>query len=597
MNERLIAELVRLLGEGSVVTDPSALAAAGEDFVAVRGRPGALVRPRRAEQVAATLAFASERGLPVVPRAAGTNLCGGFRPSPDAVVLDLTAMDRVLEIDAERRLAVVEPGVINAVLQERLAPLGLCFSPDPASRPISTIGGNIAENAGGPGCIKYGVTFHHVAALEVALPGGSVLTVTDEDDVDLLGLLIGSEGILGIVTRATLRLRSTEQRAWTALAAYRRVEDAARTVSAVIAAGILPSALELADRRQVELIEDIRPSGYPRDAETVLFAEVDGTHEEVAADAPALEEVLRRFDPEVRIASAAEERRALWAGRLDAGHALRASGKAFYVCDVTVPRQRIPEVIARAREIAARRSLDCPILAHAGDGNVHPVILYTPDERAAMEAGADEMVEAALDLGGTLTGEHGIGSDKIRHMPRRFTPAEIATFRGIKRAFDPGGILNPGILLPPPSTREPALPIFERAVRGAIEGRPAEAAGGAGSESGIAVDSENLTVEAGAAASCAEAVAALAAAGMRCPALERDGTVGALVAEHGNREPARGALLAVEATLPDGERARFGSAAVKDVAGLDARRLVAGGRGAFGRVERAILRAIPARRL
>jgi glycolate oxidase len=593
VNERLSADLARALGAGAVVADPASVEASGADFVTQRGHPAALVRPSSPEQVLALLALAAERGIPVAPRAAGTNLCGGFVPGPDSVVVDLTAMDRILEVDADGGFAVVEPGVLNGALQERLAPAGLCFSPDPASRPISTIGGNVACNAGGPGCIKYGVTFHHVAGLDVALSGGTSLRVSEDDPVDLLGVLVGSEGILGIVTRATLRLRRLPLAGWTALAAFDRIEDAALMVSAIIAAGILPAALELADRRQIELIESFRPSGYPRDAEAVLIAEVDGTPEEVAAQAPALEEVLRHFDPAVRIASSAAERRALWAGRLDAAHALRASGKAFYVCDVTVPRQAIPELIARARSSAARHALDCPILAHAGDGNVHPVILYAPQEMRAMAAGADEIVEAALDLGGTITGEHGVGADKIRHMRRRFGAAEIAAFRAVKRAFDPAGILNPRVLLPPPAPDEPPLPVFESAVRGAIAGRALPPEAGAGTQDGIVVDPENLTVEVGDSVACEEVVAALARAGLSCPAVERGGTIGEGVAVSGNRGGLRRSLLAVECSLPDGSGVRFGSAAVKDVAGLDLKRLAAGGRGAFGRIERATLRVLP----
>ena len=308
LQRALVADLRRLVGADAVSIDPDAVTAAGADFMGQRGVFGAVVRPTAAEQVAALLGFAGDRGVPVAPRAAGTNLCGGFVAAPDAIALDMSSMSRVLEVDVEARRAQVEPGVINGDLQAELAPLGLCFSPDPASAPISTIGGNIAENAGGPACIKYGVTFHHVASVEVALTDGRILTLSEDDPHDLLGLVIGSEGVLGVVTRASLRLRPVAAVRWTALAAFDRVEAAASAASAVIAAGILPAALEFCDQRQVELCEAIQPAGYPLDAAALLFAELDGSAAEVAADAPELEAVLRRFDPEIRVASTPEER-------------------------------------------------------------------------------------------------------------------------------------------------------------------------------------------------------------------------------------------------------------------------------------------------
>lgn len=596
MDAALIADLRRLVGGAAVLTDAEAVTAAGTDFVGPRGAFGAVLRPGSAAQVAAVLDFAAVRGLAVAPRAAGTNLCGGFVPGPESLALDMSAMSRLLEVDVEARRAVVEPGLLNGDLQAALAPHGLCFSPDPASAPISTVGGNIAENAGGPGCLKYGVTFHHVAAVDVALTDGRVLTLGDGDAADLLGVVIGSEGTLGVITRAILRLRPVATDRWTALAAFDTVEAAAAAASAVIAAGIVPSALEFCDARQVELCEAIRPSGYPREAAAILFAEVDGSAEEVAADALAMEAALRRFDPEIRVAATPAERTALWAGRLAAAHAYRATGKRFFICDVSVPRQRFPAMISRARTIAANLGLDLATVAHAGDGNVHPVLLYGDEEEAGMRQGAVEMGEAALELGGTLTGEHGIGADKRDQMRQRFNAAEVAAFRAIKAAFDPAGVLNPGVLLPPRAPDEPPLRAFGAAVRAVVSGgrqRGRDDHSGAGGA--VEVDAENLTVTAGAAADCAAVTAALGAAGLRCRAVEVEGTVGELVAELGNREPARGALLAVAATLLDGEQVQFGSAAVKDVAGLDAKRLLAGGRGGFGRLERVTFRATPER--
>jgi glycolate oxidase len=592
----LVADLRRLVGAAGVATDHPSRVAAGTDHITSRGVPGAVVRPASAEQVVAVVAFAAQHGIGLFPRGAGTNLTAGIVPTEDSVVLDLAGMDRILEIDTAARVAIVEPGVINADVKAAVAGAGLTYSPDPASSPISTIGGNIAENAGGPACIKHGVTFHHVIALDVALTDGRLVTLHTDDAVDLLGLLIGSEGTLGVATRAVLNLIELPAAHWTALAAFDRVEDAAETVTEIIAAGILPAALELCDQPAMKVLEAHLPSGYPTSKDAVLFVELAGDADAVARDRPGLEQILRRWDPGLRTAVGEAERTALWAGRLAAGHAMKATGKLFYVCDATVPRQRMPEMIARGREIATRHGLHVITVSHAGDGNVHPVAFYDPDELPTVVAMASEIAEAALDLGGTLTGEHGIGTAKLGQMQRHFRPVELAAFRAVKRTFDPAGVLSPGVMLPPPSPGEPDLPRFAAALAAALAGTtPAAATAEPGDDGAVTVDPENMTVTAGAAVSCRAAAAAAAAHGLACPALERDGLVGELIEGHGNRQPVRGVLLGVDAVLPDGAHARFGSAAIKDVAGLDAKRLVAGGRGAFGRVQRATLRATPRR--
>jgi glycolate oxidase len=261
-------DLRRLIGSDAVLTDEAARVLAGTDFITQRGVPAAVARPTSVDQVAALLSYAAEHGVRIIPRGAATNLCAAIAPGDDSLVLDLASMNQIVEIDADRRRAVVEPGVINADLKAAAAPAGLVYAPDPASTPISTIGGNIAENAGGPGCIKYGVTFHHVLALDVALADGRLVTFSDDDKVDLLGVMIGSEGILGVVTRTVLNLMPIPAARWTALASFDRVADAALTVSEIIAAGILPAALELCDKRSVEIMEarPCRPCRGPCDA-------------------------------------------------------------------------------------------------------------------------------------------------------------------------------------------------------------------------------------------------------------------------------------------------------------------------------------------
>ena len=596
--DALGSDLRRLIGDDAVLTDEAARVLAGTDFVAQRGVPAAVARPTSSEQIVALLCYASEHGIAIVPRGAATNLSAAIAPSDDSLVLDLASMNRIVEIDAQARRAVVEPGVINADLKAAAAPAGLVYAPDPASTPISTIGGNIAENAGGPGCIKYGVTFHHVLAVDVALTDGRMLTFSDGDEVDLLGVTVGSEGILGVVTRAVLNLMPIPAARWTALASFDRVEDAARTVSEIIAAGILPAALEMCDKRLVGVMEAYLPSGYPTDKEAILIVELDGEPDDVARQTPALEKILRRWDPALRTADDEQQRAALWAGRLAAAFALRATGKVFYVCDATVPRQHMPEMIVRSRHIAAGHGLEVFTAAHAGDGNLHPTVAYEPDQLATVEAVAEEIADAALELGGTLTGEHGVGTAKRAQMRRVFSPIELAAFRAIKRAFDPDGLLNPGVMLPPPEPDEPDLQDFGDAVTTALAGRPRALPSPVPHtphDTAIDVDAENMTVAAGGAALCRDVAAAARAAGLSCPAMETDGVVADVIEVAGHRQPARGALLGVEAMLPGGHHARFGSAAMKDVAGLDAKRLIAGGRGAFGRVQRVTLRAVPRR--
>jgi glycolate oxidase len=592
----LEADLRRLVGSDAVFTEEADRVAAGTDFVTQRGVPAAVARPTSSDQVAALLGYAMDHGVKIVPRGAATNLSAAIAPGDDALVLDLARMNRILDMDVAARRAVVEPGVVNADIKAAAAPHGLVYAPDPASAPISTIGGNVAENAGGPACIKYGVTFHHVVALDVALAGGRVATFRDDDEVDLLGVMIGSEGLLGVVTRAVLNLTPIPAVRWTALVSFDRVEEAAQTVSEIIAAGILPAALELCDKRAIEVMEAYLPSGYPMDKAAMLIVELDGEPDDVACDTPVLEKILRRRDHAVRTAADEQERATLWAGRLATGFALRKVGKAFYICDSTVPRQWVPEMMARSAQIATSFGLDAMIVGHAGDGNLHPVLFYEPGQLVTVESAAEEIADAALDLGGTLTGEHGIGTAKRELMCRVFSPVELAAFRAIKRVFDPDGLLNPGVMLPAPQGPEPGLDEFCDALASALAGRqaasppPRQPCG-----TDIFIDAENLSLMAGGAALCRDVAAAARTAGLFCTTMECDGIVADVIEDAGHRQPARRALLGVEVMLPGGHHAKFGSAAVKDVAGLDAKRLIAGGNGAFGRLTRVTLRAVPQR--
>lgn len=599
----LVADLRGVLPAGAVVTEAGELPAYGQDFWTLRGVPGAVVRVTNAEMVVETLRFAARHGVPVVPRAAGTNVSAGFLPTPERIMLDLRPMNRVVDIDPERREATVEPGLINGELQKALAPHGLYYSPDPASAAFSSIGGNIAENAGGPHCLKYGVTVHHVNGVECALIGGESLRLAAGDaGPDLLGVVIGSEGTLGIVTGATLNVLPLPAVTRTLLAIFDDADAAARAVSAIIAAGVVPAALEYCDNTAIVLFERYERTGYPADAAAVLLIDIDGDADEVARDLAATEAILRRGAREVRRADDAATSAALWRGRRQGAQALLASGMGYFICDTTVPRERIPEMQRRVAAIAERRGLLIPTLGHAGDGNIHPIVLYDradPAGQAAMIAAEREVAAAALELGGTITGEHGVGSEKLGDMAEYFGRAELAAMRAVKGAFDPEGLLNPGVLLPPPVAGEPELPQFAAVVRRALDtrrdGGGVVTAGAllevvSGEGEAFELDGANLTVTIGAATRLDALHARLAARGYRVGLPGGEATVGEMVGGGEHRAEVRAALLAVTAALPDGPVATFGSKAIKDVAGYDLKRLFIGSGVVFGSVGAVTLR-------
>ena len=525
-------------------------------------------------------------------------------------MLDLRAMSRVLEIDPERLSAVVEPGLLNGALQTELAPYGLCFSPDPASAPLSSIGGNIAENSGGPHCLKYGVTVHHVAGVECVLASGDLVSLNAEDrGTDLLGVLIGSEGTLGVVTRARLRLRPLPARTSTLMAVFAEMEAAINAVSEILDSGIIPAALEFMDHTSVVVAETLAPTGYPLDAGAILLIDLDGAVDDVASDLDAVERLLRPRAREVRRADDPQARATIWRGRLQIGQAFITSGQAFYIGDTTVPRERIPQMQRALRVIAERHQLEITTNGHAGDGNIHPIILYDADDPRQVEAtriAAHEMTAMALEFGGTLTGEHGVGSEKIPLMRQRFTAAEIAAMRVVKDAFDPDGTLNPGVLLPDPMPDEPELSRFEQAIIAVVAARRAgeatEPRAIASAKSppphtarpSIAIDRENLTVTANAGISLAALRDDLASHGFRCALFDGangdlNQSIRAALSDNERRAGARASLLAVNVTLPEGLPARFGSNAVKDVAGYDLKRLFVGSGNAFGMVDEVTL--------
>ncbi len=591
---------------GEIITDAAVVTDRGHDFWGVGGTADLLLRPHSRDEIAAIMRIAAEYGVAIVPRGGASNCAGGMMPAHGRVLLDLSGLNQILDVDVEGRRARVEPGVINSDLQDRLAPHGLCFSPDPVSAHLATVGGNIIENAGGPHALKYGVTYNHVLAAEVVLPDGSVVTLSAEDDgPDLLGLIIGSEGTLGIVTEATVALRPVAEVTHSLMGAFATARQAADTIAAVIATGVVPAAVEWLDRAGIAGLQQFYDTGYPLDADSIVLIDVDGTAEEVARDQAIVERVLREHAIEVRIAESDDDRAALWYGRLHAPDSVVASGKGFFIGDVTVPRDRIPEMQEAIQATAARHSdglLFIAVCGHAGDGDLHPTTFYDKDNPlapSALAAANNEIIAAALDLGGTITGEHGVGTEKIPFMNQRFTPVEISAQRSIKRAFDPAGLLNPGVMLPEPSAHEPATEMFGAAVRDALTGSftpDPHCALTAGGDTDIAVNLGNLSLVVGAETTLDRLTAYLDEHGVTCAAVPASGggrSIGELVATATGDEriAVRHALLGADVLLVDGQTpARFGAETMKDVAGYDTKRLYIGANGAFGPLARLIFK-------
>jgi glycolate oxidase len=583
---------------GDVTTDVTVLDERGRDFWGVGGTADLMVRPRGHEDVAAILRLASEHHVAVVPRGGASNCSGGMMPAAGCVLLDLSGLDQILHVDVENRRARVEPGVVNADLQAALAPHGLCFSPDPVSAHLATVGGNIIENAGGPHALKYGVTYNHVLSVNVALLDGTIITLrADDEGPDLLGVLIGSEGTLGIVTEATVALRPVAEVTHSLMGAFSSARQAADTIAAIIATGVVPAAVEWLDRAGIAGLQQFYDTGYPLDADSIVLIDIDGAEAEVVRDQMVVERVLRERATEVRIAQDEKDRAALWFGRLNAPNSVVQSGKGFFIGDVTVPRDRIPEMQKAIQATAVRHSdglLFIAVCGHAGDGDLHPTTFYDKDNPLAassLEAANSEIIEAALGLGGTITGEHGVGTEKIQFMSKRFTPVEIAAQRSIKKAFDPSGLLNPGVMLPGHSTDEPDTTAFGAAVRDALAGsgrREARAPLTAGGNTEITVNLGNLSMMVGADATLETINRYLDEHGVACaavPSAGGDRTIGSVVATAtgAERNHIRHALLGADVTLVDGGApARFGAETMKDVAGYDTKRLYISAHGAFG---------------
>jgi len=423
---------------------------------AYRQLPMIVVLPADEQEVQAILTVCHELEVPVVARGAGTGLSGGALPHEQGVVLSLARFNRILNIDPLARIARVQPGVRNLAVSEAAAAYGLYYAPDPSSQIACTIGGNVAENSGGVHCLKYGLTVHNVLRVRGFTMAGELVEFgaesLDTPGLDLLALVIGSEGMLAVTTEVSLKLLPRPDSARCVMASFPDVEHAGEAVAAVIAAGIIPAALEMMDRPAVRAVEEFVHAGYDTEAAAILLCESDGTAAEVQAEIERIEEVLRRCGASaLRVSSSEEERLRFWAGRKAAFPAVGRISPDYYCMDGTIPRKRLGEVLAFIGAMERKYGLRCPNVFHAGDGNLHPLILFDaniPDELDRTERFAAEVLEKCIAVGGTITGEHGVGIEKINQMCQQFTAAELAWFRTIKRAFDPRELLNPGKNIP-----------------------------------------------------------------------------------------------------------------------------------------------------
>lgn len=453
----LIARLKAVLPADGLLTTPEAMAVYECDgLAAYRGLPGLVALPRTAEEVRGVLAICHGLNVPVVARGAGTGLSGGALPFPGCVLLSLSRLNRILNLDPDERLATVQPGVFNLAISDAARPHGLFYAPDPSSQVACSIGGNVAENAGGVHCLKYGLTVHNIAALEVMTMDGQRLRIggqsLDAPGFDLMALMTGSEGLLGVVTEVTVRLLPLPVHARALLAAFDNVRHGGEAVAAIIGAGIIPAGLEMMDHLALVAAETYAHAGYPTSAQAILLAELDGSQADVAAELERVAEICRATGAsEVRLARDEAERLRFWAGRKGAFPAMGRIAPDYYCIDGTIPRRRLPDVLEEIAALSAAHGLPVANVFHAGDGNLHPLILYDAHrsgevERAETLGGA--ILELCVAVGGTITGEHGVGREKINQMCAQFTPEEIEAFADIKAAFDDKGLLNPGKAVP-----------------------------------------------------------------------------------------------------------------------------------------------------
>jgi D-lactate dehydrogenase (cytochrome) len=636
-----LQELKTLLDRDQVVTGATELIPYERDASIESGHPDALVLVRNTQDVAHVIRWAQKYGVPLVARGAGTSISGGAVPERGGVVVEFSAMKQVLDLDEAGRSVVVQPGVVNLVLDDLARGHGLYYPPDPASGRSSTLGGNLAENAGGPHCFKYGVTTNYVTGLQVVLSDGRAIRLggraLDYPEYDLLGLLVGSEGTLGVITEATARLVRNPPAIKTALVSFDSVEQASEAVSAIIRRGLVPATMEMMDRKIMGIVEDFAHAGLPVKDAAALIIETDGYAESVM---PQLEEIAAILGEhggrDLRVAQSAEERERLWFGRKSAAGAVARLAPAYYTVDTTVPRSKLGQALVAANRLYEDNDLLAGYVFHAGDGNLHPLVLIPdPDDPELMQRVIEtgrELGRLSVEMGGSLTGEHGIGIEKREFMPLMFSPDELAVMGELKELFDPHNILNPGKIFPstmPPAQAEPVPPAASaepayvpqsaaeaaaalRAWRakgqrvrlsgGEPQPAPAEAVLSTRRLRGVsAYAPDDLYVTVGAGTPLDELQAELARDDMWVPLVspQKGRSVGSLIATNSNAPlrmrygGVRDLTLAMGVVMPDGRCIRAGRPVVKDVAGYDVQKLFIGSYGTLGLIVDATLKLFP----
>lgn len=610
-----VADRLRgIVGQAGFLEDADRLLVYESDgLTQYRVSPSAVVLPRSAQEVSAVLRILDEARIPVVPRGAGTGLSGGALATQGGVIVGTARMNRILEVDAVNRRARVEPGVVNAFLTRATLPHGLIYAPDPSSQSACTLGGNVAENSGGPHCLKYGVTSRYVTALTVALPTGELVRLGGpeaEGELDLTGLFVGSEGCFGLAVEIEVALVPAPEGVRTLLGIFASMESAGEAVTGIMARGLLPAALEIVDQATIRAVEaSVFAAGFPTDAGAALVVEFDGVEAGLDAELDAAADECRAAGArEIRLASSSSERDALWRGRKKAFGAMGRIAPDLLVQDATVPRSRLPAVLARISEIGRRHDLTVANVFHAGDGNLHPNLLFDrrdPDQLARVEAASSEIMAACIEAGGTITGEHGVGIDKRRYLPLVCSPPVLRAMGEVRRVFDPGGRCNPGKVLPD-GWGPPAPPILPGAVDapGRV-GEPPRLSNDAlppGASRVLEYEPADLVIRMDAGATLADLAREAARAGQWLPfdppggdtltladaiALGRSGPLSAGFGRI--RDHVLGLTLLTHA----GEFLRLGGRVVKNVAGFDLVRLVVGSGDRLGRLVDVTLRLFP----
>ncbi len=645
--------LQNLLSPGLVITNPIELMTYEQDASLDRGVPDAVVLPRTTADVVKIVGWAQRTGVPLIARGAGTGLSGGAVAEHGGVIVGFSRMNRLLEFDEAGRSIVAEPGLVNLVLDELAKSKGLYFPPDPASGRTATLGGNIAENAGGPHCFKYGVTTNYITGLEVVLADGQVVHLggraLDYPEFDLVGLLTGSEGTLGLITQASARLLRNTLAVKTMMASFDSVEAAGRAVSAVIARGLVPATMEMMDQKIMRIIEDFAHAGLPVEAGAALIIEADGYPESVGPQIEEIAAILQAHEARsMRIAQSAEERDKIWYGRKSAAGAMARLAPAYYLVDGTVPRSKLAETLAAVNQLCEAEGLRVGYVFHAGDGNLHPFILIPdPKDKALLERVmrvGQAFMQFCADQNGSITGEHGVGSEKRQFMPLMYNADELAVMREIKEVFDPQNILNPGKILPDesangrigePRSMDHGLRITDYAVRSTqyairstpdaadfiraciADGQAVRVRGGGTKSAGLpalpvtlstrdlrgiqtySLDDLYVTVAAG--TSLSELQGELHRDKMWVPLVSpwADSTLGGIAATSFNAPlrmrygAVRDLVLAATVVMPDGRIIRAGRPVVKNVAGYDLPKLFVGSHGVLGLLTDVTLKLAP----